>query len=101
MSSKKEDSISGDRAASPKNSANRRSGSDAADLLPILNRISDGVVALDSRWHYTYVNESAAKMLQRDSSSDLIGRHIWTEFPEGVGQPFHRAYLQALWRRRT
>jgi signal transduction histidine kinase/CheY-like chemotaxis protein len=27
---------------------------------------------------------------------DLLGRHIWTEFPEGVGQPFHLAYERAM-----
>jgi len=25
----------------------------------------------------------------------LIGKHIWTEYPEGLGQPFHKAYLRA------
>src|SRR5207248_1477412 len=27
---------------------------------------------------------------------DLIGKHIWTEFPEGVGQPFQLAYERAM-----
>lgn len=26
----------------------------------------------------------------------LIGKHIWTEYPDGVGQPFHQGYLKAL-----
>ena len=26
---------------------------------------------------------------------DVVGGHIWTEFPEGVGQPFYEAYHQA------
>ena len=26
----------------------------------------------------------------------LIGRHLWTEFPEGVGQPFYHAYFKAV-----
>ena len=31
-----------------------------------------------------------------DAAAGLIGKHIWTEFPEGVGQPFHRAYERAM-----
>ncbi len=61
----------------------------------IMEHISDGVVALDGDWRYTYVNARAARMLQKESAQDLIGKHIWTEYPEGVGQPFHQAYLKA------
>ena len=61
----------------------------------ILERVSDAVVALDKDWHYTYVNQQAAELFGR-KPEDLIGRHIWTEFPEGVGQPFQIAYERAL-----
>jgi PAS domain S-box-containing protein len=60
----------------------------------ILERVTDAFVALDSEWCYTYVNEKAARILGRPGE-DLIGKHIWTEFPEGVGQPFYHAYLKA------
>jgi PAS domain-containing protein len=26
----------------------------------------------------------------------MIGKHIWTEFPEGIGQPFYKAYYRAV-----
>jgi PAS domain S-box-containing protein len=61
----------------------------------ILERISDGFVALDRDWRYIYVNAHAAAMFGRDRAS-LVGKHIWTEFPEGVGQPFHLAYERAM-----
>ena len=61
----------------------------------ILERISDAFVALDRDWHYTYVNQQAATLFGR-RPEDLIGRHIWTEFPEGAGQPFHMAYEKAM-----
>ncbi len=82
--------------ANPGTGITSKSALDAAQLLAILGRISDGVVALDKNWNYTYVNDRAAKMLQKDSPDDLIGKHIWTEYPEGVGQPFHQAYVKAL-----
>lgn len=62
----------------------------------VIERVNDGFVALDSDWRYTYVNARAARMLQRENPEDLIGKHIWTEYPEGVGQPFHQAYLKAF-----
>ncbi|MEW5960541.1 MAG: PAS domain S-box protein [Chloroflexota bacterium] len=64
-------------------------------LASIVERIRDGFVALDRDWRYTYVNTQAAHMLQRQKPADLLGKHIWTEYPEGVGQPFYRAYYQA------
>lgn len=68
----------------------------ARDLLSnAFARMRDGIVALDTNWHYTYVNESAARLLGR-SAAELTGKHIWTEFPEGVGKPFYYAYYQAV-----
>lgn len=65
-------------------------------LTELLERVNDGFVALDRDWRYTYVNQYAAKMLNRERPEDLIGKHIWTEYPEGVGQPFYRAYEKAI-----
>jgi PAS domain S-box-containing protein len=60
-----------------------------------LERVSDGFTALDRQWRYTYVNTCGGQLLGRDAAS-LIGKHIWTEFPEGIGQRFHLAYQQAV-----
>lgn len=76
-----------------KNIAEARAGQ--ARIAEILERITDGFVALDRAWHYTYVNCRAAKLFGRDPG-ELIGKHIWTEFPEGIGQPFQRAYERAM-----
>lgn len=65
-------------------------------FVEIIEYMNDGVVVLDQDWHYVYVNQKAAGMLQRKKPADLIGKHIWTEFPEGVGQPFHTAYEKAM-----
>lgn len=61
----------------------------------ILERISDAFVSLDANWCYTYVNKKAGEVFNR-KPEDLIGKHIWTEFPEGIGQPFHLAYERAM-----
>jgi len=46
-----------------------------------LDRISDGVVALDEDLRYTYVNERAEYLLGRDDD-DLRGAHIRDAFPD-------------------
>ncbi len=61
----------------------------------ILERVADAFVALDKNWCYTYVNKKAGEMFGRDPAQ-LVGKHIWTEFPEGVGQAFHHACEKAM-----
>ncbi|WP_339887921.1 PAS domain-containing sensor histidine kinase [uncultured Flavobacterium sp.] len=60
-----------------------------------LDRITDAFVALDENWCYTYVNKHAGILLNREPQ-DLIGKHIWTEFSEGIDQPFYNAYQKAF-----
>ncbi|MBT9567395.1 MAG: PAS domain S-box protein [Thiobacillus sp.] len=64
-------------------------------MIDLLENMSDGFVSLDRNWCYRYVNRRAGEMFGR-VPADLIGKHIWSEFPEGVGQPFHRAYERAM-----
>jgi len=64
-------------------------------LADALERMTDAFVALDHDWRYVYVNARAGELFGR-APRDLVGKHIWTEFPEGVGQPSHRAYEQAM-----
>jgi len=61
----------------------------------IIESISDAFVSLDKNWCYTYMNKQAGEIFRRNPK-DIIGKHIWTEFPEGIGQSFHRAYEKAL-----
>ncbi len=69
----------------------------AHDLLrDVLARVDDGFLALDGEQRYTYANRRAAQLLGRENEEDLLGRHIWTEFPQIVGSPFHRAFEQAM-----
>ena len=74
-----------------------RAAAEAArgELERILERVSDGFVALDRDWRYRYVNGSGGRLLGREAAS-LVGKHLWTEFPEGRGQKFQLAYQQAI-----
>lgn len=68
---------------------------DKTEQKQLLERISDGFVAMDIDMNYIYVNETAGKMLGR-SPKELIGKNYWTEFPEAKETPFGNAYLKAL-----
>ena len=71
-----------------------------SQLETTLDNISDGFVSLDTNWCYTYVNIKAAEFLGR-SQAYLIGKHIWTEFPEGVDLPLYNAYYKAVDKQKT
>ena len=60
-----------------------------------LERITDAFVGLDENWCYTYMNRKAGEIFGRNPV-DIIGKHIWTEFPEGIDQPFYKAYYKAM-----
>ncbi|MEP7000913.1 MAG: PAS domain-containing protein [bacterium] len=66
-----------------------------AQAARILESVSDAFVALDREWRYTHVNAKAASIFGR-TPDQMIGKRIWTEFPEGVGQPFYHAYHRAM-----
>tara|TARA_R110002051_G_scaffold81617_1_gene145700 strand:- start:36796 stop:40296 length:3501 start_codon:yes stop_codon:yes gene_type:complete len=65
-----------------------------------LNNISDGFISLDTNWCYTYINEKGAEFIGKTAES-LIGKHIWTEFPEGVNLPFYKKYHEAVETQKT
>ncbi len=65
------------------------------ERLMVFERITDAFVGIDRNWCYTYMNQKAGEIFNRNPAA-MIGKHIWTEFPEGVGQPFHTAYERAM-----
>ena len=64
-------------------------------LTGILERVSEGFVAFDSRLNYLYVNERGCDLLRR-TPKELIGKNLWKEYPEVKGTSFANAYLHAL-----
>jgi PAS domain S-box-containing protein len=61
----------------------------------ILESMSDACVFLDRDFRYQYVNRKAGDIFGREPKN-LIGKYIWAEFPEGVGQRFDLAYRAAV-----
>ncbi|MFC0604897.1 PAS domain S-box protein [Winogradskyella pulchriflava] len=60
-----------------------------------LDLISDGLVSFDNDWCYTYINKRAGELIGRDPES-LLGKHVWTEFPEAVGKTTYNACYKAV-----
>ncbi|MDP1580725.1 MAG: PAS domain S-box protein [Candidatus Didemnitutus sp.] len=75
--------------------AERNAEAMRGQLNKVFERVTDAFVALDAQWCFTYVNPKAGQIFGREAAS-LIGKNIWMEFPEGVGQPFHQVYEEAL-----
>ncbi|MGJ5633087.1 PAS domain S-box protein [Nostoc sp. CALU 1950] len=66
-----------------------------AKLADILETITNAFVALDRNSCYTYVNQRAGQMFNKQPA-DLIGKSIWEVFPEAVEHQFYHAYFQSL-----
>ena len=66
-----------------------------AGMEDIFERITDAFVALDKNWCYTYMNKKAGEIFKRNPK-DIIGKHIWTEFPEEIDHTFYKAYHRAM-----
>ena len=61
----------------------------------LLDRITDGFVALNQDWQFVFVNSQAAAILGRDRH-ELLRMNIWDEFPILVGEPSYAACHQAM-----
>ncbi|MEP0545306.1 MAG: PAS domain S-box protein [Rhodothermales bacterium] len=61
----------------------------------ILESIGDAFFSLDTDWHFTYVNEQAGPLLQRDPD-DLVGKNVWEAFPEALDSAFGQHYQRAV-----
>lgn len=56
--------------------------------------VSEALITLDEKDCFVYVNQFAGDMLEREPE-ELLGKHIWTEFPEAADQPVYKAYIKA------
>ena len=61
----------------------------------LVERISDGFLAMDLNWNITYINSIAEEMLLR-KPGELLGKNMLEEFPEAVGRAFFNGYEEAL-----
>ena len=73
---------------------------DAAQPLELLDRIGEGIFALDPDWRFAYLNRQAERVLSRLSgtpSTDLLGTVIWDRpalADSSLGRALHRAHVE-------
>lgn len=62
----------------------------------ILDRITDGFLALDNEWKFIYVNQQVIPMLEKygytNSRENLLGKTIWEAFPGTSNTIFETQY---------
>lgn len=61
----------------------------------ILASISDGFIALDRDWRFTYVNEEAERSLGR-TRNELTGKVYWELFPQTLGTNVETQFRRAM-----
>ncbi|HEX8819060.1 MAG TPA: PAS domain S-box protein [Archangium sp.] len=61
----------------------------------LLESTSDAFFSVDRRFHFTYLNPPAERVLGRKREA-LMGRSLWAEFPEVVGSSFQQEYQRAM-----
>lgn len=61
----------------------------------ILESISDAFYAIDADWNFTYFNSEAANILG-EKASEVIGKNIWSVFPEAKETELDKIYQRVL-----
>lgn len=67
-------------------------------LSEIVESMTEGFLTVDKHWRYTYANPAAGRMIGR-TEGDLLGLHLWTEFPELIGSDMGQALKRAMYQR--
>ena len=65
------------------------------ELTNIFERVTDGFIALDIDWNYTYMNKTGGEIFHCDPEK-MIGKYIWEEFPEATGRVFYASCMKAM-----
>jgi PAS domain S-box-containing protein len=59
-----------------------------------LEHVRDGILILSPDWHIDFVNAAAGTLLRREPQQ-LLGKILWDEFPESIGDVVDRQYRRA------
>lgn len=61
----------------------------------ILERVSDGFYSLDAHWNFTYMNNTAAAIMNC-SPAEVIGKNLWEEFPESIAHSVYQTFRKSF-----
>lgn len=60
----------------------------------VLERTTDAVFMLNPGWEFIYLNPNAARLIA--DGRDLLGKNLWSEFPELVNRQFATQYYRVM-----
>jgi PAS domain S-box-containing protein len=66
-----------------------------AELDETLERVTDAFFALDDDFRFTYVNDTAADLIDVDPDA-VTGESLWAAFPRAIGTTFEDRYREAM-----
>lgn len=61
----------------------------------ILDQLADGIAIFDPEWNIVWLNRAGAALLERPPE-ELIGRNLWSAFPESEASELYRQYHKAV-----
>jgi signal transduction histidine kinase len=79
----------------PSDPTGRAAGPELEGGIEPLERMADAFYAVDDEWRFTYLNDQAETLLDRERSS-LLGRRLWDVFPEVVDTKLESAFREAM-----
>lgn len=83
------------RLAQVRREAMRREQELRSEVEDVLESITEGFIAVDADWHFTYVNRAAEAIYGR-SREQLLGRDLWEVFPEVASSVFQEPFRRAM-----
>jgi PAS domain S-box-containing protein len=68
------------------------------ELVNILDRITDGLMAVSQQWRITYLNSKAAELLSplKNDADKLLDKNLWDEFPDLIDTIAQQEYRRAM-----
>ncbi len=60
-----------------------------------IQRVTDAIVEVDSRWRFTLVNDQAEEFYEM-AEENLLGKNFWDVFPQVKGTRFEEVYREAM-----
>jgi len=81
--------------AQARHDAIRREEELRAETAGVLESITEGFLALDRDWRFTYLNAEAERLngVRRD---EVLGRNHWDVYPDALGTEVERAYREVM-----
>ena len=64
-------------------------------LTSVIEGITDGFIALDKEWRYTFVNKHH-QLPQGKVAKDVLGKNMWELYPKAVGTDIYKEFQRAM-----